>query len=374
VVAWTGPLDSVYDTGNALTQDSATMTWHGTADGLTIEPQVKTSRFSSAYTATAQVKKADGTPLNIDALPIIWQVVRGGADAGTICSGASYVEVKTVPTDAAGKASFTYTGPSDPSNTAGSTTADCVFAFYDRNASGIRDSNEPSDAARVTWSDAAAGSGVTVTLSPTTTGLDDSATHTVTIAMRDVFGDPMIGRTVMLQVTRTLVSTAVRQSQGVVLAASRTTDVSGNATFTYAGPGAGATDVIDACADANGDGDCTDTTDITYALVADATVQWVNAAVNSGTTKYLGKVLRCDTAAKTIDLYALSGPQTGNLRFTYDLDDQFFLDLDAIADDTIDGRARTMATWESKCAIDDPLVISYVIGGSSQFENEGKTP
>lgn len=374
VIAWTGVDGTTYSSTASLTQGAATMTWYGAAGGLAISPATKTNRFAGTHTATSQLVDGDGDPLAVSGLNVIWQVFRGGSDAGVTCTGGTAVEVQTVATDATGKSTFSYTGPPDPSVAFGNTTTDCVFSFYDRTGSGIRESSEPADAVLVNWGDAVAGSTPALTVTTSGTGLDDSASVTVTLALRDLYADPIGGKPITLNVSRTKADTYVRQNQGIVIATTLTADSAGNATYTYNGPGFGATDTVDACADMNVDGDCTDAEDVSLTEVADKTVQWTNAATSSTTTRYVGRVLICDTAARTLYVYVLSGPATGNLRFTYDTSDVFFLDSDGVADDSIDGSARTLAVWEDKCAVDDALVISYNAGGSSQFENESKTP
>lgn len=367
VIAWTGALGSAY--AAAATQGSATMAWHGKIARLKIGPDLKTNRFLAKHTASTQLERADGTPLGVAGRSIGWQVVRGAADAGATCGQGTVSDVGSSLTDAAGKATFTYTGPLDPSSVAGSTTTDCVFAFHDRNLNGLYDGNELTDAVTVTWSDAAAGTGKAVGLEPAVQAGASGGSHSVSASLRDVFADPVIGAIIRFQITRVRSDDFVRQIQGIVLTGAGTTGLGGVASFSYAGPPYGAIDTIDACHDANGDGDCTDPGEVSFGSVGDTTMYWADQAVTSTSQSYIGTTLFCDKAQHIVYVYVLSGPQTGNRRFAHA---GYVHYLNGSVSDEIDGPSRTVDAWETQCAPDDRLVIRHEVAGG--LENESKSP
>lgn len=373
VIAWTAAQGTVYSSTSSLTQAAATKTWTGTISNLDVDPDTKTNTFSSTHTATAQLKESDGTAVAAAGLTVRWQVVRGASDAGTTCTGGTFIVVTSTVTDAAGKATLTYTGPPDPSSVTGDVVSDCVFAFFDRNNNSTFESGtDPSDAVPVKWSDQTAGTGNTITLSPSNDGNPDTGTHFVTATMKDVFGNPVANAIITFQVSRTQATSSTTGPMGVVLTTTRTTDSTGSAQFGYVGPGFGATDTIDACGDKNNDGDCIDTDDVNFGSVTDVTKYWAPEAATSSGTNYVGSVQYCDLTNDTVYVLATTGPQTGNRRFVYDSGDQY--NLDGTPDGLLNGTATTMATWETKCGVGDQLVINYNISGVSQFENDSKAP
>lgn len=382
VVAWTAAQGTVFNSTATLTQGSATKTWIGAITLVNSTPSGDTNPFATSHTQTAQLEEADGTDVALAGASVIWQVVRGGTDAGTTCTGGTVVLVQTTTTDSAGKATFTYTGPADPSGSAGNTIVDCVFAFYDSNGNGTFESGtDPSDADLKTWSDATAGTGNTVVLSPTRDGNPESSNHTVTATMSDVFGNPVVGATITFQVTRFQTTTAPA-SMGVVLTGTRTTDSAGVASFSYTGPSFNAEDRIDACGSLNADTDCTDTNEVDFAAVSNVHKFWATLGT---TATYTGGVLFCDSANDTI--YLRRDGAAGDVRLIYDSGDQFFL---GAVDNNVagDGTPTTLSGFESSCdsasanttggdpTINDQATVDFeaTTTNVSQFELEGSEP
>lgn len=139
----------------------------------------------------------------------------------------------TDTTDAAGEATFTYTGTN-----AGQ---DAITACLDVNLNGACDEpDEPVESVLKTWQVAPPA----LTLTPATATNVVGTTHTLTANVVDGTGAPIVAGRVLFEVTGTNHVTGAEETNGA-----------GNATFTYSGNGVG-DDEITACFDANGNTVC----------------------------------------------------------------------------------------------------------------------
>jgi hypothetical protein len=182
--------------------DTARRTW--IAFGLALAPATSTGLIGTNHTVTATLTE-NGQP------------AAAGRDVVFTITGANPQQV-TRTTNAAGQATFTYTGTS-----AGT---DAIRARHDDRFGGSTSSTQ----VQRTWSEA------TIDLAPASSTGRTGTSHTVTATVREV-GAPAGGRVVSFEITG-----ANRQ------AATRTTNAAGQATFTYTGANAG-TDTIRASFD-----------------------------------------------------------------------------------------------------------------------------
>lgn len=189
---------------------------------LMLAPKTATNTVGTPHTVTATVRDVAG-----NAVPGV--TVRFSVIGANSASGSAR-------TDAAGQASFTYTG-----TTAG---LDLISAFADSNDNGTQDAGEPSDAATKTWKP---GPPATLTLFPPVAVNTVGTQHCVTATVRDAFANPVPNVTVIFSVP-TAVATHASPSTG-----SAVTNANGEATFcfTAALPGA---DTIHGFADSDNDG------------------------------------------------------------------------------------------------------------------------
>jgi hypothetical protein len=158
----------------------------------------------------ATVRDANGTPTPNQ--PVDFTVSGANTASGT------------VSTDASGVATFCYTG---------------THAGSDTIVARAENGTKPTDTASKTWTAAAPAS---LVLTPKAAVNVVGSTHTVTATVRDAFGNPTPGITVVFSV-----------SGANTASGSATTNASGQATFTYSGTHFGA-DAITAFADTNGNG------------------------------------------------------------------------------------------------------------------------
>jgi hypothetical protein len=177
---------------------------------LVLTPKTATNVAGNQHCVHATVRDANGTPTPNQ--PVDFTV--GGANTA---SG-------TVSTDASGVATFCYTGTHAGSDTIVATA---------------ENGTKPTDTANKTWTAAAPAS---LVLTPKAAVNVVGSTHTVTATVRDAFGNPTPGITVVFSV-----------SGANTASGSATTNASGQATFTYSGTHFGA-DAITAFADTNGNG------------------------------------------------------------------------------------------------------------------------
>jgi Bacterial Ig-like domain (group 1) len=185
---------------------------------LDLEPKTATNPVGTQHCVTATVKDATGQPL--EGVTVQFSVT---GTAGNSASGS-------VDTDANGKATFCYTGPTTPG-------VDAIHAFADSNKNGMQDAGEPFGDATKEW---VAGPPAKLTLSPKTAVNPVDSQHCVTATVTDAFGNPVKGVTVNFSVTGS-----------VNTSGSATTDKNGQATFCYQGPPLPGADAIKAYADTN---------------------------------------------------------------------------------------------------------------------------
>ena len=225
-VAGTDTISAFADTNNNTMQDTgepgdtATKTWTpGPPATLTLSPKTATNVVGNMHTVTATVKDSFGNPT-----PGI--VVRFSVSGANTASGSN-------ATDLNGQATFSYTGTV--------TGTDTISAFADTNNNTIQDTGEPGDTATKRWTP---GPPFSLTLTPPTATNVVGTTHCVTATVKDSFGNPTPGITVVFSVP-TSVATFASPSSG-----SATTDGSGQAMFCFSASLPGA-DAIHAFADFN---------------------------------------------------------------------------------------------------------------------------
>jgi hypothetical protein len=186
---------------------------------LTLSPKTATNVVGNPHTVTATVKDSSGNPT-----PGI--VVRFSVSGANSTSGMN-------TTNASGQATFTYTG-----TVAG---GDTISAFADTDNDTTQDTGEPGDTAAKTWTP---GPPFSLTLAPPTATNVVGTTHCVTATVKDSFGNPTPGITVVFSVP-TSVATFASPSSG-----SATTNSSGQAMFCFSASLPGM-DAIHAFADFN---------------------------------------------------------------------------------------------------------------------------
>jgi hypothetical protein len=121
--------DGVQDPGEP--SDVATKHWiPGPPATLTLTPETDTNPVDAQHCVTATVKDSFANPT-----PGI--TVRFSVTGSVTTSGSA-------TTNAAGQATFCYTGPALPGS-------DVITAFADTNSNGVQDPGEPSDTASKTW-------------------------------------------------------------------------------------------------------------------------------------------------------------------------------------------------------------------------------
>lgn len=361
IVAWTGTVGSTY-TADAR-QGSATKTWIGAVAATNVSPGTDVNPFASGHTLTAALQDAAGDPVALSGETIRFTVYRNTTTFGSntsnsnTCTSGTVVSSNVAQTDANGSASFTYTGPADPTSSAGDSRFDCIFAFWDRNNDGIVGTTDFSESVTKQWSDGAAAAS-TLTLSPRLDGNPASSTHVVTATLRDQFGNGVSGATIRFTISRTSAS-GTAASEGTTTAA-RTTGTDGTAQFGYVGTAYSSIDDIDACYDADTTTTtCDGTNFIAFTTVDNATKNWAIEASAATFTAYT--VRYCDAAGDTV--YAQNGT-AAMFRFIYDSGDQF----------TVDTTPTTMAAFETACTpktitqASDTITITYNPGGVSSFD------
>jgi hypothetical protein len=177
---------------------------------LVLTPKTATNVAGNQHCVHATVRDANGAPTPNQ--PVDFTVSGANTASGT------------VSTDASGVATFCYTGTHAGSDTIVATA---------------ENGTKPTDTATKTWTAAAPAS---LVLTPKVAANVVGSTHTVTATVRDAFGNPTPGVTVVFSV-----------SGANTASGTGTTNASGQATFTYSGTHFGA-DAITAFADTNGNG------------------------------------------------------------------------------------------------------------------------
>ncbi len=199
---------------------TAAKTWvpggPGAPATLTLDPPTATNRAGEEHCVTATVKDALGNPT--PGISVLFSV--GGTNSG---SGSD-------TTDAAGQATFCYTG-----TTAG---PDTISAYADTDGSGARNGTEPSGTATKTY---VAAAPATLVLTPPSATNVVGTQHCVTATVSDAYGN-----------RNSSVSVVFSVSGSRAVTGTRTTDASGQATFCYTGPELPGADAITAYADSNG--------------------------------------------------------------------------------------------------------------------------
>jgi Bacterial Ig-like domain (group 1) len=207
---------------------------------LDVSPFSAVNAPGTSHTVTATLTDLDtGGP--VAGQPVSF-TVNGANPAGSV----------EVTTNAAGQATFTYTGVN-----AGQ---DVITACFDEAGDGCSPSDAKASAVK-TWNPEAPA----LTLAPPAAGNAVGTTHTVTANLLDSSGVPVSGAAILFTVTGPNPTTGTG-----------TTNAAGNATFSYTANGVGV-DTITACYDANGNAFC----DIDE-VSATATKTWVFA--DSGLT------------------------------------------------------------------------------------------
>lgn len=216
---------------------------------LELAPETAVNEPGDTHTVTATVTDVNtGGP------------VQGGVVLFTV-NGANPT-TGTGTTSATGEATFEYTG-----DNAGQ---DVITACLDANLNGTCDEpDEPVESVLKTWQVAPP----TLTLTPATATNVVGTTHTLTANVVDGAGAPIVGDTVLFEVTGTNQVSGSAQTNGA-----------GNATFTYSGNGVG-DDQITACLDANGNTLCdpdeaSDTATKTWVLAGPAVTLTPPTATN----------------------------------------------------------------------------------------------
>jgi uncharacterized protein (DUF2141 family) len=182
---------------------------------VTVEPLTDTNRAGEEHCVTATVRDVFGN--RVPGVKVFFSVAGANTASGTDT------------TDAAGEATFCYTG-----TRAG---LDTIRAVADADEDNTPEATEPSGEATKTYTPAEPAS---VTVEPPTDLNPAGEEHCVIATVRDAFGNPTPGVRVFFTVSGANTATGAD-----------TTDASGEASFCYTGTTAGE-DVIRAVADADG--------------------------------------------------------------------------------------------------------------------------
>lgn len=184
----------------------------GQAKTLTLSPKAASNQVNTQHCVTATVKTSTGGPAQ-------GVVVRFDVEGASEQDQNPANEDASKTTDQTGTAVHCYTGP----ETVG---ADTIHAYADNDRDGVEDAGvEPFDDATKTWLPAAANS---VTLDPREDENPVGTQHCLTATVRDLFLNPVAGKTVRFVVTGTT------QKEG-----SDQTDSLGTAEFCYSSTTAG---------------------------------------------------------------------------------------------------------------------------------------
>jgi hypothetical protein len=186
---------------------------------LVLSPSVATNPVGTNHTVTGTVADAFGNPT--PAINVRFSVT-GSVNTSDQCT-----------TDASGRCSITYAGPTAPGQ-------DAISAFADTDTDAAPDPDEPTGTAAKTW---VAAAPATVMLSPPAATNPVGTNHTVTATVRDAFGNPTPSI-----VVRWSVSGSVNVSDQCA------TDPAGQCSIAYAGPPSPGLDAISAYADTNDGG------------------------------------------------------------------------------------------------------------------------
>ncbi|HYZ18310.1 MAG TPA: Ig-like domain-containing protein [Gaiellaceae bacterium] len=184
----------------------------GQAKTLTLFPKEASNQVNTQHCVTATVKNATGGPAQ-------GVVVRFDVEGSSEQDQNPADEDASKTTDQNGTAVHCYTGP----ETVG---ADTIHAYADNDRDGVEDAGtDPFDDATKTWLPAAANS---VTLDPKEDENPVGTQHCLTATVRDLFLNPVPGKTVRFVVTGTT------EEEG-----SDQTDALGTAEFCYSSTTAG---------------------------------------------------------------------------------------------------------------------------------------
>jgi hypothetical protein len=218
VYAWTGENGEAFNLSAVRGEAIHTVTWVTPPTALSLGDD-RLAPYGTSVTITAQFRAA-GQALAFEGQPVRFRVVRNAATIHNV----------QVLTNAAGSATFTYTGPSDPSG-GNDLTNDTITAFWDKDFDGVDDgAAELDDTMTLGWDDdAPALTSLTVTQSSLTGLVNTSVTITATALSQ--YGAPLSGVTVEFNPDSTGATTV-------------NTNASGIAQRTYTGPGTNLADGV----------------------------------------------------------------------------------------------------------------------------------
>ncbi|MGH2359517.1 MAG: Ig-like domain-containing protein, partial [bacterium] len=215
----TDTITACYDINGSVTCEanepsgSASKVWTAVhVFALTLSPLTATNPVGTSHEVTAT--------LTDNGRPVADATILFSVSGANTASGSQ-------ATDGDGRASFRYTGMAEG--------ADTITACFDGNDSRACDASEPAGSASKVWT---AVQVFALALSPLSDSNAVGTPHTVTATLTDN-GRPAADATILFSV-----------SGANTASGSRTTDGSGQATFTYTGTAAGQ-DTITACHDAN---------------------------------------------------------------------------------------------------------------------------
>ena len=154
---------------------------------LTLTPTTSTNKVGTQHCVTATVTDASGKP--VPNVSVVFSVSGANSAGGTFT------------TDANGQATFCYTGTH--------VGTDLIHAFADTNGNGTEDAGEPFGDATKIWTP---GTPATLTLAPPAATNTVGTTHCVTATVKDVFGNPVPGVTVVFTVQGAVLTNAVPAS------------------------------------------------------------------------------------------------------------------------------------------------------------------
>ena len=313
IYMWTGEIGETFDLQDVRGEALLQLTWGPAPTGLNLPASVL-APYGGSGSITAQLTGAGGAAVPMANQAIRFIVQRGGT---TILS-------QTVQTSANGSATLTYTGPADPGGGDAPTLTDTVTAFWDKDNDNVDDGTaEFNDTGNVVWDDDLPV-GTTAALIQTEVSTMLAVNTTITITVRNKFGQPVNGATVNFDSPLTA-GTAITNSSGV-------------ATHTYQSASDTGPDVIDAEVDLNGNGNLSDPGDLDFSDVPNLTHYWVEGA---GTLAGLLEfdVIASNSSANTIDVVQIGA--SNYYRLAYDDNDQFNVN---------GGAADSLAQFESAVA------------------------
>ncbi len=320
VFAWIGESGENFDDDVVRTKASLDVVW-GPPPAAIVSADV-VAKFGTP--AGLSIKFVDGGGATV---PLANQTIQI-----RVVRGATTVKTAAVLTNSAGIATYTYTGPADPSGGDDAVT-DNVTVFWDKDLDGVDDgAAELDDTSTVTWDDDLPRDDAAV-LSASTRSRLVGGNHSVTVTVTDKFGTPVSGAVVNWVVTG---ANAASGTTG-------TTDSSGVVSFSFSAANPGE-DSVDAEVDVGNDASI----DVAAGDVVNLTVYTVEAAPSiGGSADY--DIIAVDTGANTIDVKKLSGG-TAWYRLSYDNGDTF----------AVSGDSKTRSQFESAL---NALTLPDIDGG-----------